>query len=292
MKREVIRMRTLWTRLTIVSVSLIAIGLIFVAQTNARIDPQLAVGIWLLNEGKGDATKDITENANDGILQNSPEWIDGKSGKCLEFDGKGSFVEIAKSDNLAIADNITIVAWVHPYTYGQSGKKEPVAGSGSSVNILSKMESAGSYIGPFWWEYRNSGQTNAYFAAAAPAGTYLTPTIPNLLVDKWSHIASNYDISSGVANVYLDGVLVQAATNKGFGALKAGVEFVIGTGKGGGDYGKPFDSKIDEVAIFHTALTQKDIEDIMNNGLERALGLAAVSPSGRLSTTWAKIKAN
>jgi len=285
-------MRNLWTKVTIVSVSLIAVSLIFVAQTSARVDPELAIGIWLFNEGKGDEAKDLTENANDGLLQNDPEWIDGKNDKCLEFDGKGSFVEVAKSDSLAMTDTVTIVAWVHPYSYGQSGKKELDAGSGLSANIISKMESAGSYIGPFWWEYRNNGQVNAYFAAAAPAGTYLTPTIPKLIVDKWSHIAATFDTDTGIANVYLDGVVAQTATNKGFGQLKAGVEFVIGTGKGGGDYGKPFDGMMDEVAIFHTALDQDDVEDIMNNGLERALGLAAVSPAGRLATTWAEIKAN
>jgi hypothetical protein len=285
---EVCKMKTLCLRLTIVF--FILVSLIFITKANAKIDPKLAVGIWLLNEGKGDEAKDLTEFKNNGILKNNPKWVDGKSGKCLEFDGKGSFIEVAKSDSLAISDVITIVGWVHPYTYGQSGKKDPNPASGASVNILSKMESAGSYIGPFWWEYRNNGQVNAYFAASAPAGTYLTPTIQNLPVDKWSHIASNYDISSGVANVYLNGVLAQSATNKGFGALKAGVEFVIGTGKGGADYGKPFDGMIDEVAMFNSFLSQKDIENIMNDGLERALGLAPVSPAGNLSTTWAKIK--
>lgn len=283
-------MRFLCIKSSILFASLIVISLILVTQTNARVDPKLAVGIWLFNEGKGDEAKDITENANNGVLKDKPNWVDGKMGKCLEFDGKASCVEVAKSDSLDIADTITIVGWVHPYFYGQSGKKNADAGSGLSVNILSKMESAGSYIGPYWWEYRNSGQVNGYFAAAAPAGTYLTPTIPNLPVDKWSHIASTYDSASGVANVYLDGNLAQTLSNKGFGALKAGVELVIGSGKGAGDYGKPFNGMIDEVAVFHTALAQKDIKNIMENGLERELGLVAVSPLESLVTTWANVK--
>jgi len=282
-------MKTLLVRAIIVSISLIAISLMFAAQINARIDPQLAVGIWLFNEGKGDSARDITKNANDGTLKNGPKWVDGKLGKGLEFDGKGAYVEVAKSDSLDIADKITIVGWVHPYFYGQSGKKNPDAASGSSVNILSYMESAGSYIGPFWWEYRNNGQMNAYFAAI-PASTYLTPTIQNLPVDKWSHIASTYDSASGVANVYLDGVLAQTLSNPGFGSLKVGVELAIGTGKGAADYGKPFNGKLDEIAIFHEALAQKDIENIMNDGLERTLGIVAVSPAGRLATVWGSIK--
>jgi hypothetical protein len=283
------QMKTLWIKATTVCIGLVVISLMFATQINAKVDLQLTVGIWLFNEGKGDVAKDITKNANDGALKNSPKWVDGKSGKGLEFDGKGAYVAVAKSDSLDIADKITIVAWTHPYFYGQSGKKDPDPASGSSVNILSYMESAGSYIGPFWWEYRNNGQVNAYFAAL-PANTYLTPTIQKLPVDKWSHIAATYDSSSGVANVYLDGVLAQMLSNAGFGSLKAGVELAIGTGKGAADYGKPFNGKLDEIAVFHTALTQKDVENIMNNGLERELGIVAVSPSGKLANVWGSVK--
>jgi hypothetical protein len=44
---------------------------------------------------------------------------------------------------------------------------------------------------------------------------------------------------------------------------------------------------IDEVGIFNVALTEDDIKDIMNKGLE---GVTAVSPSGKLTTTWADMK--
>ncbi|MDQ1327928.1 MAG: LamG protein [Candidatus Poribacteria bacterium] len=282
-------MKTLWVKSAVVYIGLIAISLMFATQISARVDPELAVGIWLFNEGKGDAAKDITKNANDGALKTGPKWVDGKFGKGLEFDGKGAYVEVAKSDNLDITDKISIVGWVYPYFYGQSGKKEVNAADGKSANILSKMQSAGSYIGSYWWEYRNNGQVNAYFAAPA-ADTYIVPTIPKLPVDKWNHIAATYDSSSGTANVYLDGVLAQTLTTKGFGILRSGVELVIGSGKGAADYGKPFNGMLDEIAIFNTALTQKDVENVMNNGLERELGIVAVSPSGKLANVWGNIK--
>ena len=47
---------------------------------------------------------------------------------------------------------------------------------------------------------------------------------------------------------------------------------------------------IDEVAVFNVALTEDDINDIMSNGLAEALGIAAVSPTGKLTTTWGSIK--
>jgi hypothetical protein len=49
---------------------------------------------------------------------------------------------------------------------------------------------------------------------------------------------------------------------------------------------------IDEVAIFDVALTESDIKDIMTKGLAAATGFGpgAVSPSGKLTTTWGSIK--
>ena len=151
------------------------------------------------------------------------------------------------------------------------------------------MVSANSYIGPFWWEYRNNGNLNGYFAAI-PNGTYLTPTIPDLLVDKWSHIASVYDSSTGIATIYLDATVAATQSNVNFGPLREGIEFVIGTGKGAGAYGKYFNGKIEEIAIFHSVLTATDIGRVMDMGLEKALGLTPVSPAGKLAAVWGSVK--
>jgi hypothetical protein len=256
----------------------------------AKIDPKTAVGIWVFNEGTGKKAQDASDNGNDGTLQNGPKWVEGKWGKGLEFNGTDDYVEVPDTDSLDITDEITVVGWVYPYFYGRSESKKPIPGDGSSVNILSKMVSENSYIGPFWWEYRNNGNLNAYFAAV-PDGTYLTPTIADLSVDTWSHLASSYDSATGIATVYLNAAVVVAQTNPNFGALREGVEFILGTGKGGGDYGNYFNGTIDEVAIFHSVLDSSDLERIMNLGLEKALGLTSVSLAGKLTTTWASVKA-
>jgi len=268
---------------------IIAISLMFVGIGYAKIDPESVVGIWLLDEGTGEVATDSSGNGNDGTLENNPEWGEGKLDKALEFDGKDDYVEVPDTESLDITDNITILGWVYPNFYGQSDAKEPIAGDGSSANILSKMVDQASYIGPFWWEYRNSGNLNAYFAAV-PASTYLTPTIPDLPVDKWSHIAGTYDSSKGIANVYLDATLVDTQSNPNFGPLKAGVELVLGTGKGTGQYGKCFNGKLDDVAIFHSVLTENDINKVMTRGLALELGLTPVEPSGKLAAIWGSIK--
>ena len=55
--------------------------------------------------------------------------------------------------------------------------------------------------------------------------------------------------------------------------------------------GNRFASKasIDEVAVFNVALSQADIESVMNNGLMGS-GAVSVEPAGKLATTWGNIR--
>jgi hypothetical protein len=48
---------------------------------------------------------------------------------------------------------------------------------------------------------------------------------------------------------------------------------------------------IDEVAIFNVALTDRDIQNIADKGLEEAISPTGVNISGKLTTTWATVKA-
>jgi hypothetical protein len=214
---EVMNMTRLILQVTSYTIMLLMLAGIGVA----RIDPETAMGIWVFNDGSGKRAADASDNGNDATLENGPKWVEGKWGKALEFNGKDDYVEVADTDSLDITDKITIVGWVYPYFYGRSESKKPLAGDGSSANILSKMVSENSYIGPFWWEYRNNGNLNAYFAAI-PDSTYLTPTIPDLSVDAWSHIASTYDSANGIATVYLNATVVVAQSNANFGPLRVG----------------------------------------------------------------------
>jgi hypothetical protein len=47
-----------------------------------------------------------------------------------------------------------------------------------------------------------------------------------------------------------------------------------------------------KIGIFNVTLTQDDIKDIMTKGVEKATGIAAVSPASKLTTTWASIKSH
>ena len=98
--------------LSISALVLFIVGTLAVS-SYAILDPDTIVGIWKFDEGKGDTTKDSSENGNDGELKNKPKWVDGKFGKALEFDGS-SFVDMGNDESLQFDGNVTIVFWVKP----------------------------------------------------------------------------------------------------------------------------------------------------------------------------------
>jgi hypothetical protein len=107
-----------------------------------------------------------------------------------------------------------------------------------------------------------------------------------LQVGRWYHIAGTR--SKGEDSIYINGVLDNSAARADFDAITT--PLTIG---GRADVqGWSLDGLIDDVAIFNAVLTEADIKSIMNQGLDRALGITAVSPSGKLATTWAAIKAH
>ncbi|RJS75398.1 PEGA domain-containing protein, partial [Methanophagales archaeon] len=78
------------------------------------------VGYWKFDEGAGTTAVDSSGNNNNGTLIDNPDWVNGKIGKALGFNGSTNYVEINDSDSLDGFDEITIEAWVKPIL-GQRG---------------------------------------------------------------------------------------------------------------------------------------------------------------------------
>lgn len=75
----------------------------------AAIDPDTAVGVWLMDEDGGDTAIDSSGRGFDGAL-NSAEWTAGKFGSALEFDG-ASWVSVPDQPELQAGDQLAMVAW-------------------------------------------------------------------------------------------------------------------------------------------------------------------------------------
>jgi len=67
------------------------VGLVF-AGVGRSADPD-PVGYWKLGETSGITALDATGNGNDGTLNGDPQWVAGRLGGALEFDGDGDYVD-------------------------------------------------------------------------------------------------------------------------------------------------------------------------------------------------------
>ncbi len=264
-------MNRLTIKLTIFCISLTLISLMLAFQSYAKLDPETIAGMWLFDEGSGETAEDSSGNENDGTLINNAEWVEGKFGQALDFDGVNAYVNIPNSDSLNPTEEITLSALIKPsdvtsFTYIEIMRQE----SGDQRKLFSfqlngtqlslGLNTAGSY-----WE------------------TDFPITAKDYTDGEWHHVAYTYDGSQAI--LYVDGELDNSQDRSGDIAV-AVVPLMIGSSAGSGEF---FIGLIDEVAMFNVALAEQDIQDIANLGLKQAV--TAVDLSGKLSTTWAAIKA-
>ncbi len=239
------------------------------------IDPKTCVGAWLFDEGNGNTAFDLSGNKNDGTLMNKPTWVDGKFGKALSFDGIDDYVALPtiKMDNWA---GLTIVAWVW-------------------LNVLPN-ELPTSYDEIFGTKqdlvdmYEDKGNNEFRVKVTTTAGAE-RPGIPTaeLKKNQWLHIAGVFDGSAGQMKIYMNGKLMDTHNLSGF--VNGTQNSAIGAqGDPGGVFSDFHNGLIDEVALFSVALTEKDLQTIMDRGLKNFLGIASVVYSGKATTTWAEIK--
>lgn len=262
-------MRTILARLTLVVVSLTVLGPVFTCLSDDTIDPETVVGIWLFdNEEQHKTAEDSSGNGHDGEIRETIEWAKGKFGNGLKFPGlDASYVDIPHEDSLSL-DTFTITAWVnmemvvdrYPVIIAKFGVSRNY---GIAINKNSEAPYLQFHTGGDFKEFRTNIK----------------------ITDKqWHHVATTYD--NEFVRFYIDGISVLEMAFSG--APDASVAPLT---IGGGPGTSPAKGIIDEVGLFNEALTEDEINNIMTNGLEKALNMTAVSGSGKLTTTWARTKA-
>lgn len=209
-------------------------------------------GMWLLDEGQGNIAGDLSENGNDGEIFGA-EWVDGKFGKALYFDGKDNYVEVPDAESLDAISQITVMTWVkfdqwssQPYSpVGKEGDYRIIIDAGGGNHFVVSTDNNDWY----------SGGTLAY------GGSITT--------GEWHHLAGTYD--GKLVRFFVDGWLVGKGSQEITGNVHNSTNpFHIA--KNIADNIDPFAGIIDEVAVFNMALSEDDIRSIMTHGLEKAIG--------------------
>ena len=198
------------------------------------------------------------------------------------FDGATTALHYCDpDDSLQADDGLTVMSWVN--TPGRADSNQ------CPVCFGNANDEWNFYIGP-------EGHLGAELALKDP----VSQGVPNInehghwqtgntemriSFDEWVHMAFTYDGANGT--IYLNGEMAFQAEaigpiNKSDRCLTVG-EWLSWIPLAWIPLGR-----VDDAAVWLIALTQGEIQTVMNNGV--AAGVVAVEAAGKLATTWADIK--
>lgn len=246
--------------LTRVAILALLIGWICQSRSDAAIDPEIIVGVWNFDEGKGDVVKDASENGFDGEISNA-KWDTGKFGSALNF-AKGNTVTIPVGTG-SVKDKISLLMWIQ------------FTDLRAQQNYFSIWDQGDNRFVP----YKTDAQELRCWSNTWNVGTGLT-----VKAKTWYHVANVFD--GKTASVYVDGEEKVAQGVPAFQLLDQDQTAWIATDRGTGFLSAVI---VDDVGLFNDAIGEDDIKSAMNQGIHTAV--FAVSPLDKLPTVWARIKA-
>ena len=260
-------MKSVMSKLTVICISLTIIGLMFASQSLAAIDLANCVGAWLFETTTGNRVLDSSGNENHGDIMGSPSLVPGRFGTAMDF-GQDNYIVIPNSDSMAL-EHVTMAAWVYLRSYTEDARILTQEVDGDPYSTYSIMMSGGGY-------------TKFEFRISLDNSRKRTPSIADVPLETWTHLAATYDGEKAV--IYIDGEVEVEQAQSGT-VLNNDNPLYIGASQ----YWTPrfVDGMLDEVALFSVALDQDQIRELTEVGIS---DVAAVSSQGKLVTTWAQIK--
>ena len=273
-------MRTLFLALAIVS--LLMLPSLTSAQKYANDDSLI---LYLpFDEGEGDTAFDRTKLGNHGKLEGGPQWVPGKHGKALEFDGDDDVViiETKDSEELQLHESEgTAECWFLMKGEGISTSPRLIA----KESITNDHCDCDPLRGGFALKFRRHGKFNLQLSVEKGSRKNNDPN-PDAGVDNdvWYHAAGTWE--EGEHRVYLNGKLVfEDKENEALPLKDVDNDLRIGGTFAGL---RNFQGIIDEVRVWNRVLSVNEIKDNLKLGFGQIL---SVSPTGQLTTTWGQIKA-
>jgi len=210
------------------------------------------VGWWRFDEGAGTTAADSSGYGSNGTVLGNPNWVSGKRGGALSFDGSTSRVDVPDATSLEPTSAVSVAAWVN--ATGTQGPFKYILAKGATQCIAA---SYGLYTGAngglIFYVSNNSGLT---YSLSPDAGT-------GVWDGTWHFVVGTYD--GATVKLYVDGVQVASGTPftgaVGYG-MTNGNDLFIGHYDGCPDH--DFAGLIDEPQVWSRALSPSDITALMS----------------------------
>ena len=219
--------------------------------------------LYLFDEETADEATDLSELENHGEITDAEWTADGKNGGALVFDGASSLIEVPHHDSLSPGgDALTIEAWFKPASFPAG--HPPIARKGS--------------VAESGWGFDTPGGKIRGFVYTAPGSAAVAQGTTTMKQDTWHHVAMVYDGEE--VRIYLDGELDGEVARKG-DINENDASVWIGKKANENIW---LDGALDELRILNIAITEEQIQEDME-GI-----VFAVEVTGKLTTTWGRIK--
>jgi hypothetical protein len=193
---------------------------------------------WKFDDGAGNTAEDSIGNAHPGTVGGSVNWVSGKVGGALDFDGSTNYVDIG-GDMPIITGTFSLAMWVYARDIPSPDPRMPLSNDSWVDGAIHVHILHDTTI--FKIDTKNGTDIEA--------NTLLQP-------DRWYHVAGTLD-AAGESKIYIDGVL----DNTVVGSSK---EYFIGPANIGAyqESSRFFDGMIDDVRIYNRILSEADILEL------------------------------
>jgi PKD repeat protein len=207
--------------------------------TSAR---QGLVAAYSFDEGSGSTVADRSGKGNKGTISYA-NWVNGRFGKALSFNGWYSRVSIEDSASLDLSNGMTLEAWVYP----------TATMSGWRTIIMKELPGNASY---YLYANTDKSQPSSAVYVGGERTVFAGKSLP---LNKWTHLAATYD--GATQRFYMNGAQVASRQQTGPIAVSEGRLRIGGNRIWNDEY---FKGLIDEVRIYNRPLTSTEIQADMN----------------------------
>jgi hypothetical protein len=199
------------------------------------------VGWWTFDETSGDIAKDSSGKGNDGRIIGTPQWVPGKIGGALQFNGS-TYVNCGRDPSLNLREQITMAFWFKVQAFSNTWEAFLAKGDGA------------------YRSSRSNGNDNATHMGITGGNYFDAVTI--ITDNQWHFWTGTYD--GATACIYIDGKL--DATRQYSGGIGDSSSYDLYIGENQQATGRMLHGLLDDVRIYDRALSEQQILDLILTG--------------------------
>lgn len=223
---------------------------IFAEELQAVADKAALAGVWHLEETTGTAAAESSGTGNTATLGAGASWTDGLQGNGIGFNGSSTGFAGTTRPAVRTDRSFTVAAWVR------------LDAAGSYVTAVSQD---GAQASGFFLQYESSLDRWAFGMTSKDAAGYTTAKATSEeppVLGVWTHLVGVYDDTHNNVRLYVDGRAQGQTTHSSTWNATGPVQ--LGRLKHNGAYTGHLPGAVDEVRIYHGALTDQQIPDLFD----------------------------